>query len=321
MLRLCPLLVAAWSLWAAPTLAQQFPARTVKLVAPYSAGAGPAVFMRVIADRLAKAWGQQVIVDSRPGASGFIAIEAVKNAAPDGHELLVVSNAHVAINPALYKKLPYDPQADFAPVGMIYHTPFFVTVKSDGPYPSVPALIAAAKARPGKLSYGAPYVGSPSHLGGADFAYRTGTAMFLVPFKDQSQMYVSIANGELDWALSTLASATPLVSSGRIKLLAIASGRRSRSAPGIPTMREAGGPDFEVDSWLALLAPRSTPGPVVRRINADVNAALAAPEVLERMRTMGFEASPGTPEQLAEAIRTDIRTYAELVRLTGATAD
>jgi tripartite-type tricarboxylate transporter receptor subunit TctC len=321
MLRLCPLLVAAWSLWAAPTLAQQFPARTVKLVAPYSAGAGPAVFMRVMADRLAQAWRQPVIVDARPGASGFIAIEAVKNSAPDGHELLVVSNAHVAINPALYKKLPYDPQADFAPVGMIYHTPFFVTVKSDGPYPSVPALIAAAKARPGKLSYGAPYVGSPSHLGGADFAYRTGTTMFLVPFKDQSQMYVSIANGELDWALSTLASSTPLVSAGRIKLLAIASARRSRSAPDVPTMREAGGPDFEVDSWLALLAPRSTPAPVVRRINADMNAALAAPDVLERMRALGFEASPGTPEALAEAIRTDIRTYAELVRLTGATAD
>src|SRR5215467_13290511 len=159
--------------WAAAQ-GQQYPAKVVKLVAPYSSGAGPAVFMRVVADQLAKSWGRQVIVDSRPGASGFIAIEAVKNSLPDGHELLVVSNAHVAINPALYKKLPYDPQADFAPVGMIYHTPFFVTVKSDGPYPSVPALIAAAKARPGKLSYGAPYVGSPSHLGGADFAYRTG---------------------------------------------------------------------------------------------------------------------------------------------------
>src|SRR5262245_29617229 len=163
--------------WA--TAQGQYPTKVVKIVAPYSSGAGPAVFMRVMADRLSKAWGQQVIVDSRPGASGFIAIEAVKNAAPDGHELLVVSNAHVAINPALYKKLPYDPQRDFAPVGLIYHTPFFVTVKSDGLYASVPALIAAAKARPGKLSYGAPYVGSPSHLGGADFAYRTGTAMFL----------------------------------------------------------------------------------------------------------------------------------------------
>ncbi len=293
----------------------------VKLVAPYSAGAGPAVFMRVVADQLTKAWGQQVIVDSRPGASGFIAIEAVKNAAPDGHELLVVSNAHVAINPALYKKLPYDPQGDFVPVGMIYHTPFFVTVRSGGPYPTVPALIGAAKANPGRVTYGAPYIGSPSHLGGADFAYRTGTTMLLVPFKDQSQMYVSIAIGELDWALSTLASALPLMKAGRIRLLAIAAGRRSNSAPDVPTMREAGGPGLEVDSWLALLAPRATPSAVVRRINTDLNAALAAPEVLERMKILGFEASPGTPEQLAETIRADTKTYGDLVRLTGATPD
>jgi tripartite-type tricarboxylate transporter receptor subunit TctC len=306
---------------AAVAQGQQFPAKVVKIIAPYSSGAGPAVFMRVMADRLAKAWGQPVIVDSRPGASGFIAIEAVKNAAPDGHELLVVSNAHVAINPALYKKLPYDPQGDFAPVGMIYHTPFFVTVKSDGPYGTVPALIAAAKANPGRMTYGASYVGSPSHLGGADFAYRTGTTMVLVPYKDQSQMYVSIANGELDWALSTLASALPLMKAGRIKLIAIAAARRSKSAPEVPTVLEAGGPDLVVDSWLALLAPRGTPGAVVRRINADVNEALAAPEVLERLSTFGFEASPGTPEQLAEAIRADTKTYGELVRLTGASAD
>ena len=314
-------LLAALCLNAATAQAQQYPAKVVKIIAPYSSGAGPAVFMRVMADRLSKAWGQPVIVDSRPGASGFIAIEAVKNAAPDGHELLVVSNAHVAINPALYKKLPYDPQGDFVPVGMIYHTPFFVTVKSDGPYATVPALIAAARAKPEKITYGASYVGSPSHLGGADFAYRTGTKMVLVPYKDQSQMYVSIANGELDWALSTLASALPLMKAGRIKLIAIAAAQRSKSAPEVPTMREAGGPGLVVDSWLALLAPRGTPGAVVRRINADMNAELAAPEVLERLSVFGFEASPGTPEQLAEAIRADTKTYGELVRLTGASAD
>jgi tripartite-type tricarboxylate transporter receptor subunit TctC len=314
------LLVVVCLCWAAAH-GQPYPVKVVKIVAPYSSGAGPAVFMHLVAERLSKAWGRQVIVDSRPGASGFLAIEAVKNALPDGHELLVVSNAHVAINPALYKKLPYDPERDFAPVGMIYHTPFFVTVKSDGPYATVPALIAAARAQPGKLTYGAPYVGSPAHLGAADFSRRTETSMILVPFKDQSQMYLSIASGDLDWAFSTLASATPLAKAGRLKLLAIASAKRSASAPEVPTMREAGGPDFEVDSWLALLAPRATPAAVVRKINADMNAELAAPEVLERMKAMGFTASPGTPEQLAEAIRADARTYEELVRLTGASAD
>jgi tripartite-type tricarboxylate transporter receptor subunit TctC len=319
-------LAAAWLGGVTFALAQSpqagYPTKVVKILAPYSSGAGPSIFMRIMGDKLAKAWGQQVIVDSRPGASGFIAIEAAKIAAPDGHELLVVSNAHVAINPALYKKLPYDPQKDFVPVGMIYHTPFFITVKADGPYPTVQALIAAAKANPGKLTYGAPYIGSPSHLGGADFEYRTGTKMVLVPFKDQSQIYASIANGDVDWMLSTLGSALPLLKAGRIKLIAIAAKQRSRSAPDVPTVQEVGGPaGYAVDSWLAVLAPRGTPPEIVRRINADLNKQLADPEILERLKILGFEPSPGTPEQLANEIRMDTKTYGDLVRLTGATAD
>ena len=155
--------------------AQSFPSKPVKISAPYSAGAAPAVFTRSVTDKLAKMWGQPVIVDARPGASGFIAIEAVKNAPADGHELLLVSNAHVAINPSLYKKLPYDPQKDFVPVAMFYHTPFFLAVASAGPYANVGALIAAAKEKPGSVSYGSSYVGSPSHLGSAEFEFLTGT--------------------------------------------------------------------------------------------------------------------------------------------------
>jgi tripartite-type tricarboxylate transporter receptor subunit TctC len=137
-LRRLTCVIAAWLGLAALALAQTFPSRVVKITAPFAAGAGPALFTRIIADKLSKAWSQSVIVDPRPGASGFIAIEAVKNAAPDGHELLVVSNAHVAINPALYKTLPYDPRKDFVPVAMFYHTPFFLTVSSTGPYQTVP---------------------------------------------------------------------------------------------------------------------------------------------------------------------------------------
>lgn len=306
----------------ASAFGQAFPSKPVRITAPYSAGAGPAVFTHVMADKLAKAWGRPVIVEAKPGGSGFIAIEAVKGAAPDGHELLVVSNAHVAINPALYKKLPYDPEKDFVPVAMFYRTPFFLIVSTAGPYASVPGLVAAAKAKPDTVSYGSSYVGSPSHLGSAEFAFLTGTKMIHVPFRDQSQMYVSIANGDVGWAFSTLGSALPLMQAGRIKALAIAARQRSKSLPDVPTMAEAGGPpELEVDAWLALVAPRGTPPEVIRQINAEVNRQLADPEVRQQLAQFGFEAAPGTPEQLNEVIRADAKKYAELVRRTGATAD
>ena len=314
--------VAAWLGVAGSVLAQSFPSRPVKITAPYSAGAAPAVFTRAVADKLSKLWGQPVIVDARPGASGFIAIEAVKNAAPDGHELLVASDAHVAINPALYKKLPYDPQKDFVPVAMFYHTPFYLAVATAGPYPTVPALIAAAKKDPGAVSYGSSYVGSPSHLGSAEFEFLTGTKMIHAPYKDQSQMYVGIANGDVGWAFTTLGSALPLMQLGRVKLIAIAAPQRSKIQPDVPTLAEAGGPPgMVVGAWLAVLAPRGTPLEIVRKINADVNRVLADPDILQQMRTLGFDPAPESPEQLADEIRGDAKKYGEIVRRTGATAD
>ncbi len=316
------MLVATGFCANSPAFAQTFPSKPVKISAPYSAGAAPAVFTRVIADKLARAWSQPVIVDARPGASGFIAIEAIKNAVPDGHELLVVSNAHVAINPSLYKKLPYDPQKDFVPVAMFYHTPFFVAVAASGPYPNVSALIAAAKANPGAVSYGSSYVGSPSHLGSAEFEFLTGTKMIHAPYKDQSQMYVGIASGDIGWAFTTLGSALPLLQAGRLKLIAIAAPQRARLLPDIPTMAEAGGPPgMVVGAWLAIMAPRGTPPEVVRKINLEVNRALADPDVVQQLQNFGFEAAPETPEQLAEEIRADAKKFADLVRRTGATAD
>jgi tripartite-type tricarboxylate transporter receptor subunit TctC len=313
-------LAAAWLATAAQ--AQSFPTAVVKVTAPYSSGAGPAVFLRVLADRLSKNWGQQVIVESKPGASGFIAIGEVKGAAPDGYNLVAMANSHVAINPALYgAKLPYDPVKDFVPVAMVFRTPFFITVSTSGPYQTVSALIAAAKANPGKISFGSSYVGSPSHLGAAEFQHLTGTRMIHVPFKDQSQMYAQIANGDLGWAFSTLGSALPLIRAGRIKLIAIGARERLKTQPDVPTIAEAGGPDLVVDSWIGLLAPRGTPAGIVRAINAGVNRALGEPEVLDRLKTFGFEPAVVTPEQFADVIRADQTKYADIVRRTGASAD
>ena len=314
-------LAAGW-LAAGIAMAQPYPAKTVRMTAPYSSGSGPTVFMRVLAEKLSTLWGRQAIVEAKPGASGFIAIEAVKGAAPDGYELLVVSNAHVTINPALYKKLPYDPEKDFVPVAALFNTPFFITVSSSGPYQSVPALVAAAKASPDGLTFGTPYVGSPGHLGGALFASLIGAKMTFVHFKDQSQLFVSLAANDLAWTFASVGTALSFTRAGRIKHLAVAAKQRAKSAPDTPTVEEAGGPaGLEVDSWLALLAPRGTPPEVVRRVNADVNKVLADPDMLARMQLLGFEPFPLTPGELAELIRTDAAKYADLVRRTGASAD
>ena len=315
------LLLAFLMLGAANVHAQTFPTKTVRITAPYSPGSAPYTFTRIVGDKLAKAWSQPVVVESKSGASGFIAIEAVKNAAPDGHELIVVSDAHVAINPSLYKKLPYDPQRDLVPVAMFYHTPFYVAVQANGPYADVGALVAAARAKPGEVTYGSSYVGSPSHLGAAAFESVTGTRMVHVPYKDQSQMYVGIANGDIGWAFTTLGSALPLMQAGRIKLIAVAADKRTRAQPSVPTIVEAGGPDLGVGSWLAVMAPRGTPPEVVRKINADINRALADPDVVAALNNFGFDGAAGTPEQFGEEIRADVRKYADLVKRTGATAD
>ena len=302
--------------------AQAWPAKPVKVVSPYSSGSGPDVFLRVVGDKLSRQWGQQVLVDARAGANGFIAIESVKKAAPDGYEMLLVGNAHATINPNLFAKIPYDIEADFTPVAMLYRTPFYITVAANGPYRNVADIIAAAKAEPGKLTYGTPYVGSPAHLGSVNLELLTGTRMIHVPFKDTVQIYASVGNGDVSWAFGTIGSTLSIVKTGKARLIAVAAKTRSPGMPDVPTIGEAGGPaGLEVDAWVAILAPKRTPADIVRRVNAEVSKLLGDADIRDRLNVLGFEAYPTTPEQVSEIIRTDLRKNADLVRRTGAKAD
>jgi tripartite-type tricarboxylate transporter receptor subunit TctC len=277
---------------------------------------------RLLADKLAKSWGQQVIVEARPGGNGFIAIEAVKKGAADGHDLVMVDSGHVAVNPSLFKRLPYDVDKDLAPAALIYRTDFLIAVSANGRYATVGQVIEAAKKQPGKVSYGTPFVGSPSHLGSALLELRTGTQMVHVPFKETSQMTAAVANGEVDWTLTTLATAGPLVRAGKVKFIGVAAKSRLAAAPEIPTVVEAGGPaDYEVNAWVAWLAPKTTLAAAIATINRDVNRALGEPDVRERLATFGFTPLPSSPQALADLIRADTAKYAELVRKTGATID
>lgn len=306
----------------ANAMAQDAPNKPIRIISPYPVGTGPDIVARIIGERISKATGQPVVIDPRPGGNGFIAAEAVRKAPADGTEILLVDNGHVAINPSLFSKLPYDVERDFAPVSLIFRTPFFVVVSASSSLHSVSDLVGAAKAKPGAMSYGTPFVGSPSHLGSALLEFQTGTQMIHVPFKETAQLWAAVATGEVTWSLGTVASTKPMVQSGRLKLMAIAATQRLASQPAIPTVAELGGPSgYEVNAWVALLAPRATPANIVQRLNAEVVRALHDRDVQERFVALGFESTPSTPAQLAELIRVDTRKYAELVKRSGARAD
>jgi tripartite-type tricarboxylate transporter receptor subunit TctC len=286
------ILAAALSWWACTAAcAQGFPSKGVRVISPYPAGSGPDQMMRVIVEQLTIVWKQPVVLDSRPGGNGIPAMEAIKAAAPDGHTIGVASDAQLAINPFLYRSLSYDPQADFAPVTLLFSTPFYVVVSAKGAYRTLPDLIADAQSVPDKVSYGALLIGSPAHLGSALFASLINAQMVFVPYRDAQQMLVNIANGDL-----------------------------GSYSPDVPTMAEAGGPELDVKSWLSLVAPRDTPPDVIAQINKDFVGLLAAPNVQERLRIFGFTSEAGAPEDMSKTMREDMARNSELIKRTGASA-
>ena len=301
--------------------AQTFPTKTVRIVSPYPPGAGPDTVARLLAEKLSRGWGQQVIVEPRPGANGFIAMDVVKKST-DAHDMALADNGHIAVAPSLFKRLPYDVEKDFQPAALIYRADFLIAVATNAPYKSVGDLVAAAKASPGRISYATPFVGSPSHLGSALLEMRTGTQMLHVPFKETSQMVAAVGNGDVTWTLTTLATAGSLVRAGKVRFLAVAAKSRLPAQLEIPTVPESGGPaDYEVNGWVALLSPAAAPREAVEAINAAVSKAVAEPDLRERLTTFGFTPLASSRAALAELIRADTAKFGELVRKTGATID
>jgi tripartite-type tricarboxylate transporter receptor subunit TctC len=316
------IVLAAVLSWCACTAAaeQGFPNRGVRIISPYPAGSGPDQMMRVIVEQLTIVWKQPVVLESRPGGNGIPAMDAIKAAAPDGYTIGVASDGQLAINPFLYRTLSYDPLADFAPVTLLFSTPFYVVVAANGAYRTLPDLIADARSAPNKVSYGGLLTGSPAQLGSAQFASLINAQMVFVPYRDPQQMLVNVANGNLGWTLSTVATAAPMVNSGLIKLLAIAGHSRSSYFPDIPTVAEAGGPELDVRSWLSLVGPRNTPTDVIAQINKDFVGLLAAPSMQERLHIFGFTSEAGSPEDLTRTMRDDMTRNSELIKRTGASA-
>lgn len=315
-------LLALALMLAAPAQAQNFPSRPVRIVTGFPVGSGPEGVARLVADKLSKAWGQPVTVDNRPGANGFIAIEAFKRGATDGHDLILLDGVHLTAYPHLFKRLPYNPRADFEPLLPLFKTYFFFTTAVDSRYRSVADIVADAKARPGKLNYGSWSVGNPVHLGSALLEATTSTEMQHVIFKETSQLYTAVATGEVDFALGTSATAGPLQRAGRLKFLAIAAPRRLPAFKDVPTVAESGGPaGFEVSGWTTIAAPRGLPRALGDKIQKDIERALAEPDLREKFITFGYEPFVVTRDQFTQYIQAESGRQAEVIRRAKAALD
>jgi len=281
---------AAASLLPFALHAQAFPTKTVRVISSFPAGSGPDAGLRIVAEALSKKWNQPVVIDNRPGGNGFIAIGALKQAAPDGHELLQMDMAHVVTHPYTFSKLPYDPRVDLEPIRPLFQNEFFVAVGTNSPYKSVDDIVAAARARPGQLTYGSWFNGSPGHLGALRLEAATGVKMVHVPFREMSQLYGNVATQEVQWALGSAASAGPLEKAGKLRFLATTGTSASRMYPGVqPASQAAGAADFSLMAWTALAAPRGTPKAVREKISADMREVLLSPEVQDRFKAMGYD--------------------------------
>jgi tripartite-type tricarboxylate transporter receptor subunit TctC len=314
-------LAACLAAWSAAAPAQDFPRRPVRLVLTFGApGGSPDTIGRVVAAKLTEMWGMQVVVDPRPGAGGMLATELVAKATPDGYTLVLVSPSHV-INPSLHAKVAYDPFRDFTPITQAAVVPNILSIHPGVPARGVKELIALARAKPGSLSYGSAGIGSSQHLAGELFREMAGVDIVHVPYKTANIANLDLIAGRIQVAFAATSSVA-YIRDGRLAGLAVTSARRSPAFPALPTIAEAGLPGYEAAAWYGVLAPAGAPQAVVAKLHRDVSAALAQPDVREKLAVQAIEAVPSaTPAAFATFLHREHDKWAALVRKSGAKVD
>jgi tripartite-type tricarboxylate transporter receptor subunit TctC len=308
-----------------PTLgaaADAYPARPIRIVITVVPGGGADITARAIGQKLTEAWGQQVIVDNRPGGNGAVGMSIAANANPDGYTIVEGTIGPVAVNPSLYSKLTYDPVKDFAPVARAVSALNVLVVHPSLPVKSVRELIGHAKANPGKLTYGSSGVGFADHLAGELFCTLAGVRMVHVPYKGGAPAMLDLVGGNIQLIFATVSTALGSMQAGRIRALAVTSAKRVDQFRELPTVAEAGVPGFAVDNWYGFQAPRGTPPQVVAKLHREINRSLTLADVTERLAGVGiFPFTLPTPEAYGEYIRSEIAKYAKVVKDAGVRAD
>jgi tripartite-type tricarboxylate transporter receptor subunit TctC len=295
--------------------AQDFPARPVRIVVPYSAGGNADILGRTLAQKLGDALKQPFVVENRAGANGGIGADLVAKSPPDGYTLLVTASGPLTVNPTLYKNVPYDPVKDFAPISECAVYQYVLVTLASSPFRSIADIVAAARAKPGAISYGSTGVGGGNHLSGELFALATGTQLTHVPYKGSAPALSDLLGGQLSMMFDTVITSVPQIRAGKLRAFAVSSAKRASSLPEVPTMQEAGITGFDISQWQGFLAPAGTPKAIVDRLNAETVRAMHAPDVHERIAVQGGnDIVTGTPEEFAALIKSDLQAYAKLIR-------
>ena len=309
-----------FSVCAAGAYAQGYPNKLIRLIVPWPPGGGADVLSRILGPYLAENLGQQVLIDNRGGAAGNIGAELAAKSPPDGYTIVFAYSGTHAVNPSIYSKMPFK-ESDFAPIIWLAEVPQVLIVHPSLPVKSVKDLVALAKAKPGELTYGSSGNGAINHLAGALFATLTKTNMVHVPYKGGGPASVALISGEISVILGEPATVVPHIRSGRLRAIAVTSGRRALALPELPTVAEAGVPGYEVTSWNGMLAPAGTPAAIIARLNTELNKIIATPAMRQKMIDNGYEPMGGAPEKFGAKIHSEILKWAPVVKAAGVRVD
>ena len=321
-IRSCILTATAFFALNAPAVAQTaYPAKPIRMVVPFSPGGTSDTLARILGQKITEAWGQQVVVDSRPGASGIIGTEIAMRAPADGYTLMHGNMSQFAINPGLYAKLPYETLRDFAPLSLIATAPQLLVVNPAVPVKSVKELIELARAKPGTLNFGSGGVGTLAYVGGEMFKSATGVNMVHISYKGTILVLNDLIGGQVQVLFSDMPIALPHAKTGKLRALAVTGARRTPLVAGMPTVAEAGVPGFALVNWWGIFAPRDVPPPIAAKLNAEIVRAHALPDLKERYANLGVEATSSTPEQFAAYIKAEAARFAKVLKETGAKLD
>ena len=312
---LMPVALLAASLLSLPVqAATAFPNKPIRIIVAYTPAGTTDILARAIGQKMSETWNQPVIIDNRAGAAGNIGTEVAARATPDGHTLLMGTAGTHGINVSLYRKLSWHPVNDFAPVSLSAMVPNIMVVNNALPVKNVREFVAYAKANPGKLSYGSPGNGSTAHLSMELFKSMTGSTIVHIPYKGSAGVLTDVMGGQIAMTIDNMPPYIPQVKAGKIRALAVSTGKRSSAMPDLPTIAEAGVPGYEAGAWFGLLAPAGTPKPIVAQLSAESARIIKLPDVSKRVSELGADPVGSTPEQFAELIKTEIAKWAKVIK-------